>query len=117
MLASVEHSFGYQFENGEIISIDDQVIHAEIVGGKMGRKLSACVSFFVFLASCSDQQVMWVKPRASPDNFAEDKRSCLIWSHKNSYMGSSNSGSVNYRSLFDACMQARGWHLQRVPND
>lgn len=26
-----EHAFGYQFENGDIIRIDDQVVHAEIV--------------------------------------------------------------------------------------
>lgn len=82
----------------------------------MERKLGVCVGLLVFLASCSDQQMMWVKPGATPDNFAEDRHSCIIWSHKSTDASSSTDGSVTYSSLFDHCMKVRGWTLQSVPN-
>lgn len=82
----------------------------------MKRKLGACIAFLVFLANCSDQQMMWVKPGATPDNFTEDRRSCNIWAHRSDNVGSSTDGSVAYGSVFNHCMKVRGWTLQPVPN-
>ena len=77
-------------------------------------RVMVCVGAFVLLVGCA--RSVWVKPGASQQDFATDKYECLQQSQQphayvNAYGGA--SGSVTNAELFNSCMNARGWYLQR----
>jgi hypothetical protein len=71
----------------------------------------------ICLAGCN---MVWVKPGGTQQGFAGDRYTCLQQSQQqqssayiNPYGGVAGSGSVTNNGLFNACMNAHGWYLQR----
>ena len=84
----------------------------------MTPKLLICALLAVLLGSCAPP--VWVKPNATQHDFAVDRYACLQEAQQqggsayvNAYAGVASSGSYTNGMLFNACMQARGWSLQR----
>ena len=76
------------------------------------------VSLFI-LAGCATPP-LWNKPGASEQDFNADKYQCMQGSQQQTssvyigpYGGSGSSGQTTNTPLFTACMQAKGWSLQR----
>jgi hypothetical protein len=83
---------------------------------------SGAAFFCLLLASCAHQpQALWLKPGAVPDEFAQERYSCLQQSQQpnstafiSRYGGTANSNIITNGGLFDACMNSRGWILTPV---
>jgi hypothetical protein len=74
------------------------------------------------LAGC--QAPMWSKPGATTENFNTDRYQCMQGSqaqassaYVNRYGGVASSGPVTNDPLYAACMNAKGWTLQRQSSD
>ena len=88
----------------------------------------AVVSSFVFLlVSCA--QMVWIKPGAGQNEFAQARYECLqnsqqqrstaTYNNSGGYVspmassqGYATSGAVTNEQLFGACMNAKGWYLE-----
>jgi hypothetical protein len=84
----------------------------------MTARLLASLCALVLLTGCA--RSVWVKPGASQQDFANDRYTCLQQSQQqrsaaqvNAYGGAASSGSYTNADLFNACMNAAGWYLQR----
>jgi hypothetical protein len=71
------------------------------------------------VAGCA-APMAWNKPGATQADFNTDKYQCMRSSQQqsssayvNAYYGSASSGQTTNIPLFDACMNARGWSLER----
>ena len=72
------------------------------------------------LSACATQPTMWIKPGFSQDEFAKDRYSCMQQSQQrvstafvNQYGGSSSNHAITNANLFNACMSAHGYSLQK----
>ena len=90
----------------------------------------------LLLSSCAQQNLVWVKPGASNNQFPQDRYDCLqrsqqaySSSHSSNTGGvvspnaistsSSSAGMTTNEQLFNACMNSKGWNLVRqnpIPN-
>lgn len=73
------------------------------------------------LLGCASDPTYWFKPSASTQDFEKDKYTCLRESQQQQASASisSGSGSADLHSetnwdLYDTCMNAHGWHLQKA---
>jgi hypothetical protein len=85
---------------------------------RSGTLTVLCVLLVV--AGCSKR--VWVKSGATEQEFAEDRYICLQQaqqktssSYANAYGRSASTMAYTDHMLFDACMNARGYRLQRPP--
>ncbi|MEH2468979.1 hypothetical protein V1281_001765 [Nitrobacteraceae bacterium AZCC 2161] len=74
------------------------------------------------LSACATQpQALWLKPGAATEEFGQDKYGCMQQSQQpnstayaNRYGGVANSSVITNGSLYDACMNSKGWVLTPV---
>lgn len=76
---------------------------------------------FILSACATPASYQWIKQGASDNDFAKDRYACLqesqqrvSGSYVNRYGGSSSNTVVTNETLFESCMNSRGWRLQRV---
>ena len=86
----------------------------------MTRRLFVCFGVLIFLVGCN--QLVWVKPRATAQDFANDKFECLQQSQEQIIpvyvgvlAGGAERGTVTNPELMKDCMNARGWYLELRP--
>ena len=87
------------------------------------RQISFWVIVMVIICfglACAPRMI-WVKPDASQDDFSKDKYTCMQEAQQpvssstvNAYGGYSGSHVRTNKALFKACMNAKGWYLQRA---
>ena len=83
---------------------------------EMLRKVTS-ISFFVILTGCATSENFWkLPPGVSEQTFKQDEYACLQESQQqsssasvNAYGGTAQSGSVTNYTLYQSCMQARGY--------
>jgi hypothetical protein len=84
----------------------------------MGRAV-LLLSAMLAVAGCS-QTVAWNKPGASQAEFNNERYRCMQEAQQqsssayvNRYGGVASSGQTTNEPLFNACMNAKGWYLQK----
>jgi predicted aspartyl protease len=88
-------------------------------GARMVKRFIAAVPVTLVLFGCA-AQTTWVKPGLTQDQFAKDRYGCMQQSQQrvsSAYVDQYGGGSVNHvitnANLFNACMNAQGYSLQK----
>jgi hypothetical protein len=83
------------------------------------KKLLVVATAFLLLAGCGGRRV-WNKPGSTRQEFSQDKYECMQQSQNrvsrayvDPYGGSASSRTATNVPLFNACMEARGYSLER----
>ena len=86
----------------------------------MHAKQAVALGVSLFILSGCATPTSWNKPGASAQDFNADNYQCMQGSqhqtssvYVNPYGGSSSSRQTTNIPLFNACMNAKGWSLQR----
>jgi hypothetical protein len=87
---------------------------------KMVKRFIATVPASLVLFGCAAQQTVWVKPGLTQDEFAKDRYACMQQSQQrvsaafvSQYGGSASNHVITNANLFNACMNAQGYTLQK----
>ena len=79
------------------------------------RATMAAIVLLMLTACATAPPPTWNKPGASQQSFAEDKYACLREAPGKIVQRDPNFAALGNREdwgLFNACMEARGWHKQ-----
>jgi predicted aspartyl protease len=83
------------------------------------KRFIAAVPAFLVLFGCATPTI-WIKPGATHDEFAKDRYSCMQQSQQrvssafvDQYGGAASNRVITNASLFNACMNAQGWTLEK----
>ena len=67
---------------------------------------------FATLAACTTKTI-YVHPGPNQQDFDTDSRQCQALS-----FGAKNPFDVNYETtVYNSCMQGKGWYIQQAPNE
>jgi clan AA aspartic protease (TIGR02281 family) len=85
----------------------------------MVRRFIAAVPATLLLFGCA-AQTTWIKPGATHSDFAKDRYACMQQSQQrvstayvSQYGGGASNHAITNASLFNACMTAQGWALEK----
>lgn len=77
-------------------------------------------AILLLLSACAEPPPLWNKTGATEQQFNTDKYQCMQGSQQQTssayigpYGGSASSGQSTNTALFNACMNAKGWRLER----
>ena len=84
------------------------------------KRFIAVVPATLVLFGCAAQPTTWMKPGLTQEEFAKDRYSCMQQSQQrvsvafaNQYGGSASNHEITNANLFNACMNAQGYTLQK----